>query len=328
MQFAQGTTVLIAIDNAESMDEDSWLLLRYLAEECAFVIMLSVSDNFKKPSIAASLLILKAHFSIRIKESVEDYFGPLLCWFLGVKAVHKEIFHYLKEKIGKSAQLLQEVLLSPTAEEFTTLVPFDSLGPEAEKNFIVSEFPVPPDQKSDTVLACDKKPEVKMRDIRLPTNINGSLATETCGHLGTSFRSTRSGSSKSRDLIKRSIEIHQQFADEEHPLFRVHLGRHPREVARRGALQAAQLLQRLLLLQSVGKVAFLELPRAPRTCRTLPQTQVSNQSVQIVHPLLHDKAATQKHAAGDSKRTGVPWSHLYLLQEQENRKRPDGACYG
>ncbi|GFR30839.1 adenylate cyclase type 10 [Trichonephila clavata] len=91
-EFGQGTTVLIAIDEAESMDDDSWLLIRQLTEEGTFVIMLSISEDFKRPSISACMVLLKMYTCIRIKDSVEDYFASIVCWFLGVKAVEKELY--------------------------------------------------------------------------------------------------------------------------------------------------------------------------------------------------------------------------------------------
>ncbi|GFV00715.1 uncharacterized protein TNCV_1385341 [Trichonephila clavipes] len=173
-EFGQDSTVLIAIDEAESMDDDSWLLIRQLSEEGTFVIMLSLSEDFRRPSISACMLLLKTYTCLTIKDSVEDYFASIVCWFLGVKAVEKELFRYLKKKTQDSTQLLHEVLLSPAVLEFTMLVPFDNLGSH-EKKFFVSEFPVPEDQEKETVFACAKKPGVKLRDMKVPTNINDAV---------------------------------------------------------------------------------------------------------------------------------------------------------
>ncbi|GBM41344.1 hypothetical protein AVEN_185889-1 [Araneus ventricosus] len=90
-EFAGVYPLLVAIHSADSMDEYSWLLLRHLAEEGQFVLLFSLDDDFREPSVSASLLFLKAHTRVKIQDSSEDYYGSLICWFLGVKAVHKEL---------------------------------------------------------------------------------------------------------------------------------------------------------------------------------------------------------------------------------------------
>ncbi|GBO39240.1 hypothetical protein AVEN_111378-1, partial [Araneus ventricosus] len=57
---------------------------------------------------------------------------------------------YLKEKTNGNTKTLHEVLLSQNVTEFTSLVPFESLGEEIENKFFVSEFPLPTRQSIGT----------------------------------------------------------------------------------------------------------------------------------------------------------------------------------
>ncbi|KAF8777130.1 Adenylate cyclase type 10 like protein [Argiope bruennichi] len=174
-QFVEESLLLIAIDNADSMDECSWLLLRNLAEEGQFVLICSIAEDYREPSISASLILLKAHTRIKIEDSSDIYYGSLICWFLGVKAVHKELYHYLQEKTSGKTQLLQEVLLSPSVTEFTNLIPFENLDEEKENKFFVSEFPIPKLQSIKTILACDKKEGVDLRKMKITPDVNDAV---------------------------------------------------------------------------------------------------------------------------------------------------------
>ncbi|GIY39178.1 uncharacterized protein CEXT_586661 [Caerostris extrusa] len=154
------------------MDEYSWQFLRQLVEEGNFVLTITLQEGYKKPSVSASLIYLKAYTMIKTEGSSEDYYGCIICWFLGVKAVHKELFFYLKEKTKGDTQLLQEVLLSPAVTNFTTLVPFKNLGEDVEKNYYVLEFSGTDDRNSDDILACDKKPGVDFRKMQIPSDVD------------------------------------------------------------------------------------------------------------------------------------------------------------
>ncbi|GFR30837.1 uncharacterized protein TNCT_324571 [Trichonephila clavata] len=166
--------------------------------------------------------------------------------------------NYLKKKTQDSTQLLHEVLLSPAVLEFTMLVPFDNLGSH-EKKFFISEFPVPPDQEKETVLACAKKPGVKLRDMKVPTNINDAvknsfhfltvqdrLLLKRAAILGPVFDQhvlevvshgiPTEQCTSTPVSFDTGVEVHQQPSDEKHSLLRVHFGHHSGEVTRHGSL--------------------------------------------------------------------------------------------
>lgn len=74
------------------MDDQSWYLIHELAEEERILVVLSIRLDFKEVNLSASVLLLKAYVHVSLEASEADYFAPLLCWFLGVTAVHTTLF--------------------------------------------------------------------------------------------------------------------------------------------------------------------------------------------------------------------------------------------
>ncbi|XP_035210192.1 adenylate cyclase type 10-like [Stegodyphus dumicola] len=253
-EFCTGFQMLLAINGAEFMDEYSWLLIRQLAEEENVLILLSLCYNFKEPSILAGVLYLKAYTHINLELSGREYFPALICWYLGVKAVHKEIVGFLKEKTDGNTQLLREVLLSPILLQMADLIPFNSLDEERiRKEFVLSEFQ-DSDDKSNDIFACDLKSLSSLKEVSVPSNVNDAV-NERLNDLNM----------QERLLLKRAAVLGYDF--DQHTLEAVSLGLTKEEVLKSlNSLTSKHILSCACISEYVFNKQMLQKPSEKLEC--------------------------------------------------------------